>query len=74
MSIRKWNKAIIIMRPLKSSTGNSSSNISDIDKFEIITKIGKGKYSEVYTGISTVDDKNTVIKALKPVKKSKMKR
>ena len=62
------------MRPLKSSTGNSSSNISDIDKFEIITKIGKGKYSEVYTGISTVDDKNTVIKALKPVKKSKMKR
>lgn len=40
----------------------------------MITKIGKGKYSEVYTGISTVDDENIVIKVLKPVKKSKMKR
>ena len=46
----------------------------DIDQFEIITKIGKGKYSEVYTGISTNDDKTIVIKALKPVKKSKIKR
>ena len=24
---------------------------SNIDHYEIITKIGKGKYSEVYTGI-----------------------
>ena len=51
-----------------------SQKRSDIDKFEIITKIGKGKYSEVYTGISTQDDKTIVIKALKPVKKSKIKR
>lgn len=62
------------MKSSKSNTGNSSSIYREIDKFEIITKIGKGKYSEVYTGISTTDDKNIVIKALKPVKKSKMKR
>lgn len=48
--------------------------LRDIEKYEIITKIGKGKYSEVYTGMSTQDDKHIVIKALKPVKKSKMKR
>jgi casein kinase II subunit alpha len=54
--------------------GYSQHPLSDIDQFEIITKIGKGKYSEVYTGISTLDDKTIVIKALKPVKKSKIKR
>ena len=37
-------------------------------------KIGKGKYSEVYTGIDVTDDKPVVIKVLKPVKKSKIKR
>lgn len=48
--------------------------LSDIENYEIITKIGKGKYSEVYTGIDVNNDRNVVIKVLKPVKKSKMKR
>jgi casein kinase II subunit alpha len=39
-----------------------------------MNKIGKGKYSEVYTGMDTTDDQKVVIKVLKPVKKSKIKR
>lgn len=40
----------------------------------MIAKIGKGKYSEVYTGICTSNDRKLVIKVLKPVKKSKIRR
>ena len=59
---------------MKSNTGTQLNNHSDIEKYEIITKIGKGKYSEVYTGMGVEDDSYVVIKVLKPVKKSKMKR
>ena len=62
------------MRPMRSSTGTTHTYTRDIDRYEIINKIGKGKYSEVYTGICVDDDVNVVIKVLKPVKKSKMKR
>lgn len=48
--------------------------LRSISNYEIITKIGKGKYSEVYTGMYVGDDTRVVIKVLKPVKKSKMKR
>ena len=46
----------------------------NIEDYEIINKIGKGKYSEVYKGMDVTSDKQVVIKVLKPVKKSKMKR
>lgn len=40
----------------------------------MIKKIGRGKYSEVFFGISALTKKNMVIKVLKPVKKRKIKR
>ena len=43
-------------------------------KFEIIKKIGRGKYSEVYQGINTKNDQKVVLKVLKPVKKNKIRR
>ena len=46
----------------------------DIDKYEIIKKIGRGKYSEVYEGINVTNDQKVVIKILKPIKKKKIKR
>ncbi|EGR28383.1 hypothetical protein IMG5_176820 [Ichthyophthirius multifiliis] len=46
----------------------------NIDNFEVIRKIGRGKYSKVFDGISTINGKRIVIKVLKPVKKSKIKR
>ena len=36
--------------------------------------MGKGKYSEVYLGIDTTNDRKIVIKVLKPVKKAKIRR
>ena len=42
--------------------------------YEIIKKLGRGKYSEVYEGINTKTEEKVVIKILKPVKKKKIKR
>jgi casein kinase II subunit alpha len=41
------------------------------EDYEIIKKIGRGKYSEVYEGININNDQKVVIKVLKPVKKKK---
>lgn len=42
--------------------------------YQIVTKIGRGKYSEVFEAMNIVLDQKCVIKILKPVKKSKIKR
>jgi casein kinase II subunit alpha len=47
---------------------------SDQEKYEVIKKIGRGKYSEVFSGINTVNSEKCVIKVLKPVKRKKIKR
>ena len=44
------------------------------DNYEIVRKIGRGKYSEVFEGINILNDQPCVIKVLKPVKKKKIKR
>eukprot|EP01016_Furgasonia_blochmanni_P034334 TRINITY_DN368_c0_g1_i1.p2 TRINITY_DN368_c0_g1~~TRINITY_DN368_c0_g1_i1.p2 ORF type:complete len:395 (-),score=116.13 TRINITY_DN368_c0_g1_i1:218-1402(-) len=44
------------------------------DDYEVIKKIGRGKYSEVFEGINVITNKKVVIKILKPVKKRKIKR
>ncbi|ODV95797.1 hypothetical protein PACTADRAFT_40642 [Pachysolen tannophilus NRRL Y-2460] len=46
-------------------------NISD---YEILSKIGRGKYSEVFTGVNILNNKECVIKVLKPVKFKKIYR
>ena len=38
------------------------------ENYEIIKKIGRGKYSEVYEGINTATSERIVIKILKPGK------
>ncbi|KAF8744499.1 Pkinase protein, partial [Rhizoctonia solani] len=44
------------------------------DHYEIVRKVGRGKYSEVFEGIHIVNDEKCIIKVLKPVKKKKIKR
>jgi len=46
----------------------------DQDDYEIVRKIGRGKYSEVFEGVNTTNNESCVIKILKPVKKKKIKR
>lgn len=47
---------------------------SDMDYYEVVRKIGRGKYSEVFEGINVMLNTKCVIKILKPVKKKKIKR
>lgn len=49
-------------------------NWGDQDDYEVVRKIGRGKYSEVFEGYNTVNRQKCVIKILKPVKKKKIKR
>lgn len=44
------------------------------DKYEVIKKLGRGKYSEVFLGIELPSGSKCVIKVLKPVKRKKIKR
>mmetsp|Transcript_10038 Transcript_10038/g.13983 ORF Transcript_10038/g.13983 Transcript_10038/m.13983 type:complete len:363 (-) Transcript_10038:212-1300(-) len=44
------------------------------DNYEVVRKIGRGKYSEVFEGWDTENQMPIVIKILKPVRKEKIKR
>ncbi|PAA63986.1 hypothetical protein BOX15_Mlig012402g1, partial [Macrostomum lignano] len=44
------------------------------DDYQIVRKLGRGKYSEVFEGINVAANEKIVIKVLKPVKKKKIKR
>lgn len=44
------------------------------EDYEIIRKIGRGKYSEVFEGVNVTDNSPVVVKILKPVKKKKIQR
>jgi len=44
------------------------------DGYEVIKRVGRGKYSEVFEGVNTKDNTKCIIKMLKPVKKKKIKR
>ncbi|OBA24338.1 kinase-like protein [Metschnikowia bicuspidata var. bicuspidata NRRL YB-4993] len=43
-----------------------------IRNYEIVSKIGRGKYSEVFEGVNVRNDEPCVIKVLKPVKMKKI--
>lgn len=46
----------------------------DIEHYQLVRKLGRGKYSEVFEGVNVAKDEKIVIKILKPVKKKKIKR
>ncbi|KAG6519357.1 hypothetical protein ZIOFF_022850 [Zingiber officinale] len=41
------------------------------DDYEVVRKVGRGKYSEVFEGINVTNNEKCIIKILKPVKKKK---
>jgi len=42
------------------------------DDYEVVRKVGRGKYSEVFEVVHCTDNEKCVIKILKPVKKKKV--
>lgn len=44
------------------------------DHYEVVKKLGRGKYSEVFLGVDLTSGAKCVIKVLKPVKRKKIKR
>ena len=53
---------------------NQEMKFGDISKYEVSAKIGRGRYSEVYSGISKNTNENVVIKILRPINTNKIKR
>ena len=49
-------------------------NWGEQDDYEVVRKVGRGKYSEVFEGVHSGNNEKCVIKILKPVKKKKIKR
>ncbi|KAJ7082357.1 kinase-like domain-containing protein [Mycena belliarum] len=47
---------------------------SSPDRYEIVRRLGGGKYSEVFEGVDTVNSERCVIKVLKPIAGHKIKR
>ena len=45
---------------------------SNQDDYEVVRKVGRGKYSEVFEGVNIVNNQKCIIKILKPVKKKKV--
>lgn len=46
--------------------------LRDQDEYEVVQKVGRGKYSEVFEGVNVTNNEKCVIKILKPVKKKKV--
>ncbi|CAB4055972.1 CSNK2A [Lepeophtheirus salmonis] len=44
------------------------------DDYQLVRKLGRGKYSEVFEAINITNSEKCVVKTLKPVKKKKIKR
>uniref|UniRef100_A0A8D0CKD1 non-specific serine/threonine protein kinase n=1 Tax=Scleropages formosus TaxID=113540 RepID=A0A8D0CKD1_SCLFO len=47
---------------------------SNQEDYQLVRKLGRGKYSEVFEAINITNNEKVVIKILKPVKKKKIKR
>jgi len=53
---------------------SNNINWGFLDDYEIVRKVGRGKYSEVFEGVCVTNNEKCIIKILKPVKKKKIRR
>jgi len=44
------------------------------DNYQLVQKLGRGKYSEVFEAVDTKNNRKVVVKVLKPVRRRKIKR
>ena len=51
---------------------NEEITLGDISKYEVSAKIGRGRYSEVYSGVEKNTNNKVIVKILKPINKTKI--
>jgi casein kinase II subunit alpha len=72
----KWTgeyRNICLARPADYSFyGKLDITWGEIDDYECLHKLGRGKYSEVYQGVNNANKEKCIIKILKPVKTEKI--
>ena len=71
----RWHTDVNVRRP-KDYWDYESLQVQwgDQDNYEVVRKVGRGKYSEVFEGVNVTNNTKVIIKILKPVKKKKIKR
>ena len=42
---------------------------SETDNYELIQRVGRGKFSDVYEAMDTLNNKAVIVKLLKPVRR-----
>jgi len=75
MVVARWHANALSTRP-KEFWDYESLQVQwgEQDDYEVVRKVGRGKYSEVFEGIQVATGTKVIIKILKPVKKKKIKR
>eukprot|EP00316_Scyphosphaera_apsteinii_P020841 CAMPEP_0119309414 /NCGR_PEP_ID=MMETSP1333-20130426/15401_1 /TAXON_ID=418940 /ORGANISM="Scyphosphaera apsteinii, Strain RCC1455" /LENGTH=351 /DNA_ID=CAMNT_0007313381 /DNA_START=10 /DNA_END=1065 /DNA_ORIENTATION=- len=75
MSRARWHADVNDKRP-KEYWDYESLQVQwgEQDDYQVVRKVGRGKYSEVFEGVNMTNNSKVVIKILKPVKKKKIKR
>ena len=75
MSRARWHHDINLQRPREYWDYESLQvTWGEQDNYEVVRKVGRGKYSEVFEGVDVRTNSKVIIKILKPVKKKKIKR
>ena len=75
MSRARWHHDINLQRPREYWDYESLQvTWGKQDNYEVVRKVGRGKYSEVFEGVDVRTNSKVIIKILKPVKKKKIKR
>jgi len=75
MSRARWCADVNMSRP-REYWDYESLQVSwgEQDHYEVVRKVGRGKYSEVFEGVNVTNNTKCIIKILTPVKKKKIKR
>ncbi|KAI4538382.1 hypothetical protein MG293_011785 [Ovis ammon polii] len=69
-----WTEEKSMGELMKHQFYQGYSSHGNQDDYQLVRKLGRGKYSEVFEAINITNNEKVVVKILKPVKKKKIKR
>ncbi len=68
MKPKEYAEANLQQSPEYYEYENMEVATGDMKHYEVLRKVGRGKYSEVFEGIRVADKLKVIIKVLKPVR------